>query len=81
VALAEACCTRQEARLTLSDVFGNYQCILTPAPPDNSSGLPISSIQMSITYAGPPTLLPPAISDFVVDVNGRTWVYWGGQWN
>lgn len=35
----------------------------------------------SISYAGPPVVNPPAIMSIVVDVNGRQWQFFNGQWN
>jgi hypothetical protein len=35
----------------------------------------------SISVAGPPTAIPPAIANIVVDVNGRQWQYYAGGWN
>ncbi len=64
--------------------YDTYEAVLTPAPPDNPSGLPIGptgSATTSITYVGPPTGAPPNFSSFVVDGDGRVWVYWAGEWH
>jgi hypothetical protein len=34
-----------------------------------------------ISVAGPPTAIPPAIANIVVDVNGTEWKYYGGAWH
>lgn len=61
--------------------FGTYECLLTPAPPSNASGLPIGSAITSIDYTGPPNGVPPAFDSLVVDKDGRVWAYFAGQWN
>ena len=35
----------------------------------------------SISVAGPPTAIPPAIANIVVDSNGRQWQYFQGAWH
>jgi hypothetical protein len=34
-----------------------------------------------IDYPGPPTVVPPALANIVVDVNGQQWQYYQGGWH
>lgn len=64
------------------DQYGNYQCVLTPAPPDNPSGFPIAGAGTTfINYAGPPVINPPFIANIIVDSEGQQWMFWGGEWH
>jgi len=59
------------------DSNGNYAPVLRHPDPANFG----DGVNNTISYVGPPNFTPPDGPSIIVDVNGRVWTYFDGQWN